>query len=157
MKPQDNNFEELIDNDKYQVFVMCCPAYFPFNFFRHPWVVLNKKGEVSRWEVRFHKDKNDKAHLYLNAQPPFEGIDKTLLIKSKWEADMLGFIEGDNALKAIEFIEKSKENYPYINKYCGLGPNSNTYMQWILNNFPEFNIKLSWRFIGKNYRIQKWN
>ncbi len=150
----NKNYDVLIDRDKYQIFIMFCPAYIPFNFFRHPWVVLNKKGEVSRWEIRHYINKDNRTHLFINNQEPFEGINKTIFTNSKWKARLLGFIEGELALNIISFIEQSKENYPYINKYYGFGPNSNTYIQWILNIFPEFNIKLSWRFIGKNYKFK---
>jgi len=153
MELKEEKFEKLIDKEKNQVFIMCCPAYFPFNFFQHPWVVINKKGELSRWEIRHNLNKENQMHLYINNQPPFEGINKTIFIKSKWKASLLGFVEGEVALNAINFIEKSKENYHYLNKYSGGGPNSNTYVQWILNKFPDFNIKLSWRFIGKSYKM----
>jgi len=148
-------FEKLIDKNKYQVFIFYCSAYFPFNFFRHPWVVLNDKGDISRLEIRHYINKENKTHLFINNQKIFEGINKTIFIKSKWRANLLDFIEGEVALSIIYFIEKSKENYPYINKYFSCGPNSNTYIQWILNKFPEFKIKLSWQFIGKNYNIRK--
>ncbi len=150
----NKNYDDLIDKNKYQVFIMFCPAYIPFNFFRHPWVVLNKKGEVSRYEIRHLKNKENQTYLYINNQPLFEGINKTLFVNNKWKARLLGLIEGEQALNAINFIEKSKENYPYINKYCGFGPNSNTYIQWILIKFPEFQIKLTLRFIGKNYKFK---
>lgn len=29
------------------------------------------------------------------------------------------------------------------------GPNSNTYTQWVLNKFPEWDIKLPWNAFGK--------
>jgi len=148
-----DKFEKSINKDKYQVFIMCCPAYFPFNFFRHPWIILNRKGDISRWEIRYNPNKKNGTHLFINNQLPFEGINKTVFIKSKWNAILLGLIEEDIALDVIDFIEKSIESYPYINKYTGCGPNSNTYIQWILNKFPEFKIKLSWRFIGKSYKI----
>lgn len=151
----NKNFDDLLDKNKNQVFIMFCPAYIPFNFFRHPWVVLNKKGEVSRYEIRHLRNKENHTYLYINNQPPFEGIDKTLFVNNKWKASLLGLIEGEEALNAINFIEKSKENYPYINKYCGMGPNSNTYIQWIINKFPEFKIKLSCRFIGKNMNLKQ--
>jgi hypothetical protein len=35
-------FEESINSNKYQVFVMCCPAHFPFVFAVHPWFVYNQ-------------------------------------------------------------------------------------------------------------------
>lgn len=149
-----NEFEKLINKDKYQVFLFCCPAYFPYNFARHPWFVLNKKGEISRYEIKDIKINN--SFFNKNAFPPFQGIEYASFIKDHfWRAELLGFIEGDeqsNTRKAIEFIEKSEQIYPYCFKYNYFGPNSNTYAQWILNKFPEFNVKLSWRFIGKDYK-----
>lgn len=153
-----NNFENLIKKDKYQVFVFCCPTYFPFNFARHPWFVVNKNGEVSRWEIKHTRNKKDKNYLFINNQPLFQGINITFFVKRFWKAKMLGYIEGDEnsvANKTVEFIENSKKNYPYCDKYSFLGPNSNTYVQNVLNKFPEFKIKLGWRFIGKSYKVKE--
>ena len=58
-----NQFEKLIDKNKYQVFVFYCPAYFPFNFFKHPWFVINKKGEISRYEIRDAFNKKNNSYL----------------------------------------------------------------------------------------------
>ena len=146
-------FEELIIKDEYQFFVFCCPTYFPFNYFRHPWFVLNKKGEIYRWEVRHDLNKLNSSHLYINNQTPFEGIEKTFFLKIYWKASLLGNINGDIAEKAIEMIEGSEINFPYCKKYSYFGPNSNTYVQWVLDKLPEFKIKLSWRFIGKNFKV----
>lgn len=152
----NKNFENLVDKEKYQVFIFSSPASLPINFARHPWIVVNNKGVVSRWEVMHFKNKNDKRlkYIHLNARSPFCGnIVFYPLELLFWKTKLMGFIEGDIALKAIDFIERSIENYVYYDKYSFLGPNSNTYVQWILNKFPEFKIKLSWRFIGKNYRM----
>jgi len=149
----NKNFENLINKDKYQVFIMYCPAYLPFNFFRHPWLVVNKKGEISRWEIRHSINKEKQTHLFINNQKPFEGINKTIFIKSRWGASLLCLVEDDVAMKIISLIENTEKSYPYCNNYYFNGPNSNTYLQWVLNNFPELKIKLSWRFIGKNYKI----
>ena len=146
-------FEELIKKDEYQVFVFCCNAYFPFNFFRHPWFVLNKKNEISRWEVRHDLNKINSNYLYINNQYAFEGTEISFFINKKWNASLLGFVEGEIAQKVIDYIENSKTNYPYCNEYSFLGPNSNTYAQYILNKFPEFNVKLSNRFIGKDFKV----
>ena len=152
-------FQNLINKNEYQVFVFDSSAYFPFNFARHPWFVLNKKGEVSRWEVRQERNKETGSHLYFNSQLPFQGLNLTYFIENYfWKVELLGFIEGDEnsvAQKMIDFMEKSKETYPYTFEYSLTGPNSNTYLQWVLNKFPEFNIKLSWRFIGKDFKINK--
>ena len=149
----NKNFENLINKDKYQVFIMYCPAYFPFNFFRHPWIVINKKGEISRYEIRHALNKINNSHFFVNNQFPFEGIQKTLFVDKKWEASLLEYVEGDFAEKIIRVIENTFLVYPYCNKYFGIGPNSNTYLRWILNQFPELKIPLSWRFIGKDFNV----
>jgi hypothetical protein len=146
-------FEDLINKDKYQVFVFYCPAYFPFNYFRHPWFVLNKKGEISRWEIRHYINKKILSYLFVDYQTPFEGTNMTYLINKKWDASLLGSVEDDMAAKVIDFIEDSPKNYPYCKKYSYIGPNSNTYIQRVLSKFPEFNIKLSNRFIGKDFHV----
>lgn len=150
--------ENLVNKEKYQVFVLACPAYIPFNFVRHTWFVLNKKGLISRWEVRHYKNISlkDFGHIHLNEQPPFLGINVSFFIKKHfWKAELLGYIEGEEnspAQRAIGLIENSEKNYPYSSQYSFLGPNCNTYIQWILNKFPEFNIKLSWNFMGKEFK-----
>ena len=155
MKTSNENFEDLIDKEKYQVFVFCCPALVPFNFFRHPWFVINKKGETHIYEVG--DIKIDSSYLHKDIRPLFIGIEYVRFIKNLYsKARLLGYVEGNEdsvARRAVDFIENSEKSYPYCKKYFYTGPNSNTYLQWVLNKFPEFNIKLSWRFIGKNYRI----
>lgn len=148
-----NQFENLINKDKYQVFIFCCPAHFPFNYFRHPWFVLNKKGEISRWEIKYIINKKNNSYLFINNQSPFEGIEKTFFVNKKWDASLLGSVEDDMAAKVIDFIEDSPKNYPYCKRYSYVGPNSNTYIQRVLSKFPEFNIKLSNRFIGKDFHV----
>ena len=163
----NNDFQNLISKDKYQVFVFSCPAGFPFIFARHPWFVINKKGIFSRWEIFHLKNvcKTSWGHLHLNGLSLFQGIAKFPFMndflkkenriywkKIKFE----GFIEGDENSKVpeiIEFIEKTPQNYPYNYRYSLTGPNSNTYAQYILNKFPEFKIKLDWNFFGKNFKI----
>ena len=152
---QINEFENIIKKDKYQVFIFACPAFIPFNFARHPWFVINKKGEIHRYEIGDIKINN--SYLHVDVFPPFRGIEYTRLIKNHfWKAKTLGLIEGDEnsiAERIIKFIEDSNNNYPYCNKYYLLGPNSNTYAQNVLNKFPEFRVKLNWRFVGKNFKV----
>lgn len=158
MSTNNQNFQDLIDKDKYQVFVFSSPASLPINFARHPWLVINQKGVISRWEVMHFKNKKDKRlkHIHFNNRSPFCGnIIIYPLELLYWKAELMGYIEGDEestVKKAIDFIEDSIDTYPYYERYNFLGPNSNTYLQNILNKFPEFNIKLSWRFIGKGYK-----
>jgi hypothetical protein len=120
--------------------------------------VLNKKGTVSRWEVVFRKNKNkDLGYLHIDDLPPFKGISILPFMNRIFsKGRMLGHIEGESgsiAEQVINFVEQSKFTYPYLNKYILTGPNSNTYIQWVLNKFPDLNVKLSWHFIGKDYNI----
>jgi Protein of unknown function (DUF3750). len=157
-----NNFYDLIKLDRYQVFLFTCPVSIPLSFASHPWFVCIKNGEISRWEVRFEKNKINPEignHLHLNSLPPFSGIEKLQFIPKKflWPANLLGYVEGGSdslAKKIIDFIETSPKNYIYRNQYSFIGPNSNTYAQWVLNNFPEFKIKLPWNSFGKNLKIK---
>jgi hypothetical protein len=152
---------ELLKLDCYQVFLFTCPVSIPLNFASHPWFVCIKNGKISRWEVRFEKNRINPEignHLHLNSLPPFSGIEMLQLIPKKflWPANLLGYVEGDDnslAKKIIDFIETSPQNYIYRDQYSFVGPNSNTYAQWLLNNFPEFKIKLPWNSFGKNFKF----
>jgi len=147
--------DNLLNKNKNQILIFCCPAYFPLNFFRHSWIVINKKGITTRLEIRHDVNLGSKNHLFVNNQPPLEGINKSFFIKSKWSPKLLKVIENELAEEIIYFIEKSLKDYPYIYKYKGNGPNCNTFIQWILDQFPKINLKLSWRFIGKKYMSSK--
>jgi hypothetical protein len=75
-------------------------------------------------------------------------------MKFFWKSHIIGSIEGnENSLahRMVVAIENSPHTYPYCDHYSLLGPNSNTYPQWILNQFPEFKCKLPWNGFGRNY------
>ena len=149
------NFSNLVNKDKYQVFMLGCKAHFPFGFFRHAWFVVNQKGKLWRIEVRHYKNKSapDLGHLFLDALPPFEGINTFYFFKKPIRAtEFLGIIEGDEgspAQKLISLLEESKKSYPFLKKYFVIGTNSNTYPKWVFSNFPELKLKLPWNYIGK--------
>lgn len=151
------NFESLINKDLYQVFLFCSPAHIPFSIFTHSWFVINKKGILSRYEVRYKRNEKDQSLGYIHKDnlPPFEGIEVfSFLSHPHWKAKLLGSIEGNENSEAkdmILFIENSINTYQNKNKYFGLGPNSNTYTKWILNHFPNFKGKLKWNALGKDY------
>jgi hypothetical protein len=145
---------QLVDNNSYQVFLFTCPANVPG--FRHPWFVLNNKGKLTRWEVLFEKNSGQIGykHLHNNLFDPFTGISrfpysKKLLRKARLE----GYTTSGPAKKAIAFIEKSPDKYPFRDYYRLFGPNSNTYAQWVLDNNPEFEVKLPDNSLGKDYPI----
>lgn len=149
----------LINTDKYQVFLLhsACPV--PISFASHPWFVINKKGTLSRYGVNHVKNVGEKSwgHLAMNFLPPFVGLPVFLFYpKFHFKAKLLGYVEGDEnslAKEIVDFIENSQNTYPYLNTYHFIGPNSNTYVQWVLNKFPDFRVKLPWNAVGKNYKF----
>ena len=151
----NNNFQNLIDNNKSQIFICKSRAHFPFIFAIHLWIMINKRGELSRWEVAYSKKfKAEKSwgYLYKNLLPLFQGLSVfTFLKKLTYESRIIGLVEGDIATHMISFIEEMPNNYKYLNKYKLLGPNSNTFVNYVINKFPESKLKLPWNAIGKNY------
>jgi hypothetical protein len=152
-----NEIKKIINNDSYQVFLLTCPANLPFIFAKHSWFVINKKGVLSRWEVLFEKNMCELSwqHLHKDFLKPFDGIGYfpyfyKLLQKSRMEY----FIEGDinsDAKKISDFIENSPKIYPFCDNYQLTGPNSNTYVQWVLDNNPQLKISLPKNSLGKEY------
>jgi hypothetical protein len=152
-------FEKLIDKNKFQVFVFISPAWLPICFADHSWLVVNRMGNISRWEVLFQnkrKDGTDFGHLHKNFFLPWQGIEIIPLFKKiLWPSKLLIILDNFNnpeVEKLVNIVENSGRIYPYWNKYFLTGPNSNTYVQWILNRFPELKIKLPWNAFGKNYK-----
>lgn len=135
---------------------MTCPAHFPFIFAIHPWFVINRKGVVSRWGISFKKHSRALSWGYLNKniRPPFDGIEIFSFVRGTWKGKVLSSIEGDQgslAEKMTKLIDQSNTQYPYTREYSLTGPNSNTYIQWVLNKFPESQMKLPWNAFYKNY------
>ena len=146
-------FQELVDKDKYQVFLFSSRCPFPLTFASHLWFVVNKKGVLSRWEVvHYKKPKGEKVwgHLVLNFLPPFSGLGVLFFeTKFRYKGKLLGQIESDGrALLMIDLIENSKDIYPHTDSYYFIGPNSNTYIKWVLSNFPDFIVKIPWNAFG---------
>ncbi len=143
---------------KYKVSLYTSPGGFPFWFAVHPWFVLEHDGIISRWEVTHvnRTGENNWGHLSLNILPSSVGIGIFHYSKNpRWSARLISSIEGNEdslAQKVAQFIENSKNTYPYRDQYSFTSPNSNTYVQWVLNNFPEWKVKLPWNAFGKNYK-----
>jgi|SRR3989338_4059206 len=95
------DFDKLIKSEKYQVFLLICPANLPFSFAIHPWFVINRKGIVSRWEVSFEARKRELSwgHLNKNLFPPFQGIEVfPFSEKYFWTGKVSSSIEGEGVL-----------------------------------------------------------
>ena len=158
MKEQE--FQNLIQKDKYQIFVFASKAHLPFFFALHPWFVVNNKGVITRYEIVYKKNccpEKSFGHLHLNALPPYSGIGIFSFSKKHfWKSELLWHLvgdEGSTAHKMQRVIESSKDTYPYVQTYDLTGPNSNTYIQWVLDQFPESNFKLPLTCFGKGFKM----
>ncbi len=140
---------------KESVSIFSSPASLPLLGIIHTWFSINKNGKLSRWEVLFRKNqcKTSWNYLHLNHSQAVLGIEIIPYInKYFWKSKSIAKIEGKQAKLLIKTIEKSKSDYPYKNNYQFLGPNSNTYVQWILNKFPKLKINLPWNSLGKGWK-----
>ncbi|TVQ42592.1 MAG: DUF3750 domain-containing protein [Gloeocapsa sp. DLM2.Bin57] len=116
----------------------------------HYWLVIWQNQSVERWEVwqRANCCQYSWGHLHKNLLQYSQGVGNgDSWLEAQWldsEADLL-----------INTIKNSPEIYPYKYKYrYWPGPNSNTYVQWVLNE-AKTNHYLSYLGLGKNYQPGK--
>jgi len=149
------SFNALIKKDLHQVFLLCSPSSIPVNFVIHPWFVINRRGIVSKWEVGFglHRREKSWGHLDLDLHRPHQGVHMFAFSNTfLWKARLISSVEGTEgslAARMADFIARSDKTYPYPYKYSLIGPNSNSYAQWVLDHFPESGMKLPWNSLGK--------
>jgi hypothetical protein len=112
----------------------------------HYWYVVISGNQQERWEIWQQPSlvKDSWGHLYKNLMPVDSGVGNgASWLETLWT--------GELAVKLADKINNSPEIYPY--NYCYRyfpGPNSNTYVQWILNQ-AGINYRLSIKGIGKYY------
>ncbi len=113
----------------------------------HYWFVVKFNSTSERWEIWQNQNRGQICwgHLHLNLMSVTQGVGNgDSWLETFWEED------DGSQLKTI--IHQSPDNYPYNYLYRYYpGPNSNTYVQWILNQ-AKIDHSLSWRGWGKNYR-----
>lgn len=150
-------FKKLLKPDRYQVFLFACPAQVPAVFAIHPWLVVNQQGNISRWEVIYRRDTKTGTYISKNELPYSSGIQIFPFVEIFFWKGILSKViegnEGSGAAQMAEFITSSPDRYKFARKYHLLGPNSNTYVQWILNTFPDSGMRLPWNAIGKNFKV----
>ena len=150
-------FEELLDKTQYQVFIMSSPVPFPLNYGIHLWFVINFKGTIHRIEFgRFngspHKDGIGVLKDFL---PLTKGMNMFFFKRNpRFTSRIEDFVEGhknSDAFKLATFILEHHEDYPLKNEYKLLGPNSNSFVGWVLKQFPDIKMSVSFRAVGLNY------
>ncbi|MEC9281294.1 MAG: DUF3750 domain-containing protein [Bdellovibrionota bacterium] len=118
----------------------------------HSWISLKEKGakqwttfQVVGWRVR-------------NGQSAI--VESHGLPDKKWygnEPKLLMDLRGEDAEKAIPKIISSVKDYPYPNTYRAYpGPNSNTFISYIIRNVDELTVELPPHAIGKDWLVDSY-
>ena len=112
----------------------------------HYWYVVIKGHQQDRWEIWQKPSlvRDSWGHLHKNLMPVNSGVGNGVSwLETSWT--------GHLAEQLATLIENSPATYPYTHFYRYFpGPNSNTYVQWILARVG-CNYRLSFRGIGKHY------
>lgn len=156
------------NNDTYAITIYSSPLFFPLWFVVHTHIVVARNGVTSRFEVLgrtplARREKLLHGYLYKNVLPPEAGLyvicatSATSGIGPRWKTKKCSAVTGGEnsvAHRIYEFFETDGVNKcPYIENYNMVrGPNSNTFTQWVTNQFPEAQLKLPINAWGKAYR-----
>lgn len=112
-------------------------------FAHHHWFVVDRGGVRDRWEVWQSARAGGTAwgHLHRNLKRPDAGVG----FGPSWLVQMW---EGGAAVALARRIEDSPQTYPWRGRYLPWpGPNSNTYVQWVLGT----TLRLGPHAPGRNY------
>ncbi len=137
--------------------------FFPLSFSVHTWIVIEDNGNKERWELwQIPKLKIKKksfksfGRVYKNLQPCEIGINRWPygklggLVRNK--AIVFAKLNGKEAITIKNFLEIFSGDYKFRDRYhYWPGPNSNTFIQWVIDR-TRTNIKLPWNAFGKDYR-----
>lgn len=113
----------------------------------HYWLVILTPNYTDRWEVwQFrHCCESSWGHIHKNLMSYHNGVGNG----GSWVEYTWSTSEANSIIKVIE---KTPETYPYKYKYrYWPGPNSNTYVQWVLDS-AEIPYTLGPLGLGKNYQ-----
>jgi len=141
-----------------QIWLLSSPLPIPINLIAvHCWLVSNdKNGNFERWEV--WQDPNccrtSWGYVHLNLFPPEKGIISNLFYSKNYKfgpTKIEGYLKGEMAFLMSEFLKKEAKNYPYKDDYKYLGPNSNSFIKWVILNFRGCGLKMPKKAIGGHF------
>lgn len=138
---------ELITEDTFQIYHARAYSW-RGNFAVHPWVAWIKKGDKSYTvaQVTYWKMMSSKTSVSVLKDIP----------DRKWydsPPTLMYELKGAKAAKAIAKVERLIENYPFKSSYTLYpGPNSNTFVSYLIRNIDELETELPPHAIGKDYR-----
>lgn len=145
---------ENLNNEKLQVFIMYSRVSLPLPPACHVWFLINDHGVLSRYEGLDWRHKPahvSDGYILKDYFPPHVGMPVWITRKTPtWRAYTLSVVEGDDAQRLAQILRDSLQDYPHKH-YRLLGPNSNTYAQWILNTAGLTHVKLPITAVGAGF------
>ncbi len=155
------------DTEIYTVTIYATVMTIPFSFAYHTWVEIEHAGQTNRYDLWAYPGMKsatkNKKHVYLNIFPnhlgttlsPFASVND---MHKRQTGKVLSSVSGKTGSSVHKLYATIKEHaftYPAADKYnMLLGPNCNTYTQWLIDLRPEANLRLPWRAWGKGRRIK---
>jgi hypothetical protein len=146
----------------YKVEIMAAPLPRPLTLAQHLWFVISDDECASRYEVIAPLYAKSDNLVLINYFPLYTGFCRSFFddifhprVRSK--AVLLYTITGSNnstAHKLFQQIVASPDTYPANKRYrLWPGPNSNTYVAWILQQVPEINFQLPFCAFGARFTL----
>ena len=125
------------------VYLYSAPLFYVGSIAEHHWLVVDAEERIDRWEIWQHANAGGESwgHLHRNLRGPEQAVGRgPAFLRHTWD--------GDVASEIASRLARSPVNYPWRDSYrMWPGPNSNTYIQWILRR----QFRLGWKGIGKSY------
>jgi hypothetical protein len=104
-------------------------------------------GRCERWEVWQRRNAGGFAfgHLHCNLKRPDEGVGGgPAVLVQEWN--------GEVAARLESVLKESARTYPFRERYLPWpGPNSNTFVAWVLRRAGLDLSVLSWKALGKGF------
>ncbi|MCP4755893.1 MAG: DUF3750 domain-containing protein [Proteobacteria bacterium] len=151
----------LHERPLYQLWLLYSPLPRPLHLLAlHCWLVVKApNGIPSRWEVWQNSSccASSWGHVHRDLFPPGQGIVRDFWPGGRrrhWEARIGGYMEGEAAEGMVRFVCDRAEDYPCRDRYFPWpGPNSNTFVQWVLNHFPGQTLRLPRKSLGSSHNV----
>ncbi len=150
----DRSIWEIIQKIVMEVSLYSSICSFPFIFARHCWLVIEEDKMTERYEIFHFKNHNRNfGYMSINRFAPDSWIERIHGWNyGNWKWKFLGKFTKTTAKKIAKITRDSFYNYKNKHSYRIFpGPNSNTYIQWILDQVPECDLKLPWNAFGKKF------
>jgi len=100
--------------------------------FTHSWISWTVDGSYFQ-QIEVLNDAYSEHHGYVVYDDYVSTLDAHLR-RPYNEGTLVTAIYGEDAKKIIIWILNNWQKYPYIHEYSYIGPNSNTFIQWLIDN-----------------------